>query len=72
MVAPELLAVSCIFNSRLSSSFIDKVDIFTPELVLCGFVVCLDTEGAHGDLRGEDDLSPVNKKERRFSRGPTG
>jgi hypothetical protein len=39
----ECMAVSCIFNSRLSSSFIDKVDILTPELVLCGFVVCLDT-----------------------------
>jgi hypothetical protein len=43
LVAFECLTVPCIFNSRLSSSFIDEVDILTPELVLCGFIVCLDT-----------------------------
>jgi hypothetical protein len=42
LVAFECLAVPCIFNSRLPSSFIDEVDILTPELVLRGFVVCLD------------------------------
>jgi hypothetical protein len=72
MIAPECLAVLCIFNSRLPSSFIDKVNIFTPELVLCGFIICLDMEGPHGDFRGEDDLSPVHQKERCFSGGPTG
>jgi hypothetical protein len=30
------------FYSRLPSSLIDEVDIFTLELVLCGFIVCLD------------------------------
>jgi hypothetical protein len=60
------------FNSRLLSSFIDKVNIFVPELVLCGFIICLDTEGAHGNLWGEDDLSPIHQKERHFPGGPTG
>jgi hypothetical protein len=52
MIAPERLAVPCIFNSRLSSSLVDEVDIFMLELVLRGFIVCLDTEGDNGDLRG--------------------
>jgi hypothetical protein len=43
LVVFECLAVPCIFYSRLSSSLIDEVDIFTPELVLCGFVICMDT-----------------------------
>jgi hypothetical protein len=42
VVASERLLVACIFNSILPSSLIDKVDILTPELVLRGFVVCLD------------------------------
>jgi hypothetical protein len=72
MIAPEHLAVPCIFNSRLPSSFIDKVDNITSELVLHGFIVCLDMEGTHGDLRREDDLNPMHQVERRFSGGPTG
>jgi hypothetical protein len=43
LVVFECLVVPCIFNSRLSSSFINEVKILTSELVLCGFVVCLDT-----------------------------
>jgi hypothetical protein len=43
LVAFECLAVPCIFYSRLPSSLIDEVDIFTPELVPHGFVICLDT-----------------------------
>jgi hypothetical protein len=43
LVTFEYLTIPCIFNSILSSSFIDEVDIFAPELVLCGFVECLDT-----------------------------
>jgi hypothetical protein len=42
VVAPECLSVACIFNSRLPSSLVDQVDILTPELVLRGFIVCLD------------------------------
>jgi hypothetical protein len=72
MIAPEHFEVSCIFNSILPSSFIDEVDILMPELVLCWFIVCLDAEGAHGDLWGEDGLSLVHQEERRFSGGPTG
>jgi hypothetical protein len=72
VVAPERLPVACIFNSRLPSSPIDQVDILTPELVLCGFVVCLDTERAHGDLWGKDSLDPVHHEERCLSRGSTG
>jgi hypothetical protein len=61
-----------IFNSILSSSLINKANIFTLDLVLRNFVICLDTEGAHGDFRGEDGLSHVPQKERRLSGGPTG
>jgi hypothetical protein len=43
LVAFECLTGPCIFNSRLPSSFIDEVDIFASELVLRGFVICLDT-----------------------------
>jgi hypothetical protein len=43
LIVFECLAIPCIFNSRLSSSFIDEVDILAPELVLHGFVVCLNT-----------------------------
>jgi hypothetical protein len=43
VVVPELLPVACIFNSSLPSSLIEQVDILTPELVLRGFVICLDT-----------------------------
>jgi hypothetical protein len=63
--------VPCIFNSRLPPSFVDKIDIFASELVLCDFIVCLDTERAHDDFQGEDDLSPVHKKEMHFSSAPT-
>jgi hypothetical protein len=72
MISPECLAVLYIFNSRLPSSLVDKVNIFTPELVLRGFIVCLDVKGAHSDFRGEHDLSPIHQKERRSSGGPTG
>jgi hypothetical protein len=43
LVVFECLVVSCIFDSILLYSLINEVNIFTPELVLHGFVVCLDT-----------------------------
>jgi hypothetical protein len=43
LVAFECLVVLCIFYSRLPSSLIDEVDIFTLKLVLRDFIVCLDT-----------------------------
>jgi hypothetical protein len=43
LIVFECLMVPCIFYSRLSSFLIDEVDIFMLELVLHGFVVCLDT-----------------------------
>jgi hypothetical protein len=43
LVAFECLVVPCIFDSRLPSFLIDEVDIFMLELVLRGFIVCLDT-----------------------------
>jgi hypothetical protein len=43
VVAPERLSVACIFNSSLSSSLVDQVNILMSELVLCGFIICLDT-----------------------------
>jgi hypothetical protein len=72
VVAPERLLVACIFNSSLPSSHIYQVDILTPELVLCGFVVCLYTQRAHGDFQGKDGLGPIYHEERRLSRGSTG
>jgi hypothetical protein len=42
LIAFECLTAPCIFNIRLSSPFIDEVNILAPELVLCGFIVCLD------------------------------
>jgi hypothetical protein len=71
MVMPKRLPVPSIFNSILPSSLIDQVDIFTMGLVLRSFVVCLDTERAHGDLRGEDNLSLVHHEERCLTRGST-
>jgi hypothetical protein len=71
VIAPERLLVACIFNSRLPSSLIDQVDILTPELVLRGFVVCLDTQRAHGDFWGKDGLGPIHHEERRLSLGST-
>jgi hypothetical protein len=69
---PERLGVLSIFDSGLPSSFIDKVNIISLELVLRGFIVCLDMEGAHVDFRREDNLSPVHQEERCFSGEPTG
>jgi hypothetical protein len=71
VVAPEHLLVACIFNSRLPFSLVDQVDIITLELVLHGFIVCLDTQRAHGDLQGEDSLSPIHHEERRLTHGLT-
>jgi hypothetical protein len=52
VVALERLAVLCISESCLPSSFIDKVDIITSELVLRCLVVCLNTGRDHGDFWG--------------------
>jgi hypothetical protein len=52
MIAPECLMVLCILDSCLPSSFVDKVDVIISELVLRGFIICLDVEVAHGELRG--------------------
>jgi hypothetical protein len=72
LIASECFAVLCIFNSRLPSSFINKVDIYMPEVVLRSFIICLDIEEAHGDFWGEDDHNPIHRKERCSSDGLTG
>jgi hypothetical protein len=69
VVAP---ANSVHFYSRLPSSLIDKVYIFTLELLLHGFIVCLDMEGAHGDLWGGGRPQPMHHEERRLSYDSTG
>jgi hypothetical protein len=51
VIASEHRTVSCILESYLPSSLIDKDDIITLELVLGDFVVCLDMGGDHGDFR---------------------
>jgi hypothetical protein len=65
---PTVLRVS---HSCLPSSLIDEVDVITPKLVLCSFIVCLDTGGAHGDFRGDDSLNPIHQKERCLPYGLT-
>jgi hypothetical protein len=55
----------------LPSLFIDEVDIITPELVLRGFIVCLNMGGDHGDFWGDNSFGPLHQKERRLPRGPT-
>jgi hypothetical protein len=72
VVALERLPIACIFNSSLPSSLVDQVDILTPELVLRGFVICLDTQRAHGDFRGKVGLGPIHHEDRRLSHGSTG
>jgi hypothetical protein len=72
VVASERLPVACIFNSSLPFSLIDQVDILTPELVPRDFIICLDTQRAHCDFRGKDDLSPIHHEERRLSCGSIG
>jgi hypothetical protein len=72
VVAPKRLPVACIFNSSLSFLLIDQVDILTPELVQRDFIICLNTQRAHGDFWGEDDLGPVHHEERCLSHGSTG
>jgi hypothetical protein len=72
VTVPEHLTVPCVSDCCLPSLLADEVDIITPKLVLHGFVVCLDMEGAHGDFWGEDNLSPVYQEERHLPRGSTG
>jgi hypothetical protein len=62
LIVSECLAVPHIFNSRLPSSFNDEVDIFTLELVLCGFIVCLDTEGPMVTSVRRTTSTPYTKK----------
>jgi hypothetical protein len=70
MIVPERLAVPCISESCLPSCFIDQVDIIVSELVLHGFIVCLNTVGYHGDFWGDNSFSTIHQEERRLSRGP--
>jgi hypothetical protein len=72
MIALERLMVPCISDRWLPSSLVDEVDVTTPELILCGFVVCLDTGGSHGDFWGDDSLNSIYQKERRLPYGLIG
>jgi hypothetical protein len=69
VIARELLIVPCILESCLSSLFIDELDIFTLELVLRDFIICLNTGGDHDDFLGDNSFGPIHQKERRLSRG---
>jgi hypothetical protein len=63
VIALERLMVPCISDRCLPSSLVDEVDVTTPELILRGFIVCLDTGGAHGDFWGGMTAStPYTKK----------
>jgi hypothetical protein len=71
VIAPAHLAVPCISESCLPSCFIDKVDIIAPELLLCDFVVCLNTGGDHDDFWRDNRFGPIHQEERRLPRSPT-
>jgi hypothetical protein len=71
VIASERLTVPCISESWLSYSLVDEVDIITPELVLRGFVICLNTRGDHGDFWGDNRLDPIHQEERRLPYGLT-
>jgi hypothetical protein len=51
VIAPVHLAISSTWSCLLSY-FVDQVDIIVPELVLRGFIICLDMGGDHGDFWG--------------------
>jgi hypothetical protein len=72
VIASECLTVPCISHNCLPCSLLDEVNVIMPELTLCGFVVCLDMGGAHGDLRWEDDYNPVHQEKRHLPCGSTG
>jgi hypothetical protein len=69
VIEPEHLMVPCISESCLTSSFVDKVDIITLELLLCGFVICLNTRGDHSDFWWDNSFGPIHQKESRLPRG---
>jgi hypothetical protein len=62
VVASERLAVPCISESCLPSLFIDEVDIITPELVLRGFIVCLNMGETMVISGGITASAPYTKK----------
>jgi hypothetical protein len=62
VIASEHLTVPCILEICLPSSLVDEVNIIMLELVLCGFIVCLDTGADHGDFWGITALAPYTKK----------
>jgi hypothetical protein len=62
VVALERLVVPCISENCLPSSFVNKVNIITPDLVLCGFIVCLNMGGDHGNFWGITASAPYTKK----------
>jgi hypothetical protein len=62
MIALERLMVPCISDRCLPSSLVDEVDVIILELVLCGFIVCLDMVGAYSDFQGMTTSAPYTKK----------
>jgi hypothetical protein len=67
VIASECPTVPCILESCLPSSLIDEVDIFTSELVLRDFIVCLDIGGDHGDFYGDNSLDPIHQEDVRLA-----
>jgi hypothetical protein len=70
LIAPKRLVVPCILESCLLSCFVDQVNINALELVLCGFIVCLNMGGDHGDFLEDNSFSPIHQEERRLPRSP--
>jgi hypothetical protein len=69
VIALEHLAVQRILESCLPSCLIDQVNVITPELVLCGFIVCFNMGGDHGDFRGDNNFSHIHQEERHLPHG---
>jgi hypothetical protein len=70
MIALKRLVIPCILESCLPSSFINKVDIITPELVLHDFVIFLNMGKGNGNFWGDNSFSPIHQEERHLPRGP--
>jgi hypothetical protein len=62
MIALKRLVIPCILERCLPSSFINKVNIITPELVLRDFVIFLNMGKGNGNFWEITASAPYTKK----------
>ena len=72
MIAPEHLVVACILDCCSPPSFVDEVDVVTPQLLLHGFVESLAPWLAQVDFRGKACFGPVDQEEWGLPDGSSG